>query len=294
MVKQKIRNVGLGILASLVIMAIGFYFFLFANPLNIHQPNLLKWLPVLIGFVAIFVGGKINKNTPIGLLPLLFVSFVVFDLFHYFYFPFILVLVAIGILALVITRQEANSIIKVGAGIAAAGIFLFYLLSQPLIIEQKGFGRNVAGDPVNATVLWQPSAQKNQRLHTQTLVDANNNKFHLNQLQGQTHFIAVWATWCGPCIKGKPQLDSLKQGHRGQVTFVDVSLDEKRSQWQDFLEQHNPKGIQLISTQPNATRRDLEIGSIPRYFVVNEHGHYKTFTTLQQAGQALANTVGSQ
>ncbi|MGM0745006.1 MAG: hypothetical protein ACQETF_06850, partial [Bacteroidota bacterium] len=148
MVKKHIFRIVKGILLSIAILAAGFYFFLFANPIHLHQANLLKWIPILLCFGAIFASGKVNEDTPVKYLPLLFIPFVVFDLFNFFYFPFIIVLITVGILALVISRTEVTGYVKLASILSVTGIFVYYLLAQPLIIEQNGFGRNMEGELV--------------------------------------------------------------------------------------------------------------------------------------------------
>ncbi|MCW9705872.1 TlpA family protein disulfide reductase [Fodinibius salsisoli] len=291
MVKESILKILFGILSSVGIMAAGFYFFLFANPIHLHQANLLKWIPILICFLALFISGKINKETPVGYLPLLFIPFVIFDLFNFLYFPFIIVLTITGIVALLISRDEISKNLKVVSAISVVGIFIYYLLAQPLIIEQQGFGRNVDGELVNATVLWNPSEEGLQPLPTHILVDDDNNKFQLQNIAGKTHFIAFWATWCGPCLEEKPQLDSLKQAYQGDIEFIDISIDEDKDKWRSFIDKYNPAGLQLITNNVDKTRRDLNISSLPLHFIVNQKGEYHSFTSLDKAMKVLSQTI---
>lgn len=291
MAKIVILRIVLGIFLSIAVLAAGFYFFMFANPVHLHQANLLKWIPILLCFAALYASGKVNKDTPAKYLPLLFIPFVVFDLFNFFYFPFIIVLVTIGILALLISRTEVNIILKTVSTLSVVGIFIYYLLAQPIIIEQEGFGRDMDGELVNATILWNPLPDGLQALPNHTLFDDYNNEFNLEKVTGQTHFIAFWATWCGPCIEKKPLLDSLKQAYQGQVGFIDISLDEDRDKWQAFLEKHEPAGIQLISNNVNKTRRDLNISSLPLQFIVNPEGEYISFTSLDQSDLMIRKSI---
>jgi len=291
MVKKNLSKIILGIFLSVAIFAAGFFFFLFANPINLHQANLLKWIPVSICFVALYASGKINNETPVKFLPLLFLPFVIFDLFNFFYFPFIFVLTIIGILALIISRTEVNRNAKIISSLSVVGIFIYYLLAQPIIIEQEGFGRNMDGELVNATILWNPLPDGLQTLPNHTLFDKNNNEFNLENVTGKTHFIAFWATWCGPCIEKKPLLDSLKQAYQEHVEFIDISLDEDKDKWQAFLEKHDPIGMQLISNDVNKTRRDLNISSLPLQFIVNPEGEYKSFTSLDQSDLMIKNSI---
>lgn len=289
--KKNIFKIVFGIILSVAIMAAGFYFFLFANPMHLHQTNLLKWIPILLCFPALYASGKINKDIPAKYLPLLFIPFVIFDLFNFFYFPFIIVLIIIGTLALIISRAEVNRNIRVASSLTAIGIFIYYLLGQPLIIEQKDFGRNLEGELVNATILWNPLPDGLQFLPDHILVDEKNNQFTLSSVSGKTHFIAFWATWCIPCIKEKPQLDSLKELYQDKVEFIDVSIDEDREKWEAFLAKYEPAGMQLISNDVNKTRRDLNISSLPLHFVVNPQGEYKPFVSLEQAGKMLETSI---
>jgi len=274
-----------------MIMAAGFYAFLFANPLHIYQVNILKWIPILICFLALFASGKINEETPVKYLPFLFIPFVVFDLFNFFYFPFIIVLAITGVLALLISRDGVSKNLKVLSSVSVVGIFIYYLLAQPIILQQEGFGRDMDGKLVNATVLWNPSEEGHQPLPAHTLVDGENNEFNLNSITGKTHFIAFWATWCGPCIEKKPQLDSMKLAYQGDVEFIDISIDEDKDKWRAFIAKHNPGGLQLITNDVDKTRRDLNISSLPLHFIVNAEGEYNSFASLDNAGKALSRSL---
>lgn len=88
-VKTILLKISAGIISSILIMAGGFYFFMFANPLHIHQVNLLKWIPILICFAALYTSGMLTRKVPAKYLPLLFLPFAVFDLFNFLHFPII-------------------------------------------------------------------------------------------------------------------------------------------------------------------------------------------------------------
>lgn len=293
MFKKNVSKILLGILSSIIILGGGFYFFLFPNPLNIHQANILKWIPVGLCFAALYVSGRINQETPVKLLPLLFIPFVIFNLFNYFYFPFVIVLLVTGILAIIISRKKADGRLKAISFIGVTGIFGYFLLSQPLIIENEGFGRNLDGALVNATVLWNFGDEGLQTLPAHTVIDQQDRSHNLNEVKGKTHFVALWATWCAPCLEKKPQLDSLKAAHayNPEVAFVDLSLDEDREKWESFLEEHDPDGLQLISQEVNETRRVLNISSLPLHFVVDPDGQYKAFTALETAQKAFDKAI---
>ncbi|MDZ7691668.1 MAG: hypothetical protein U5K69_11180 [Balneolaceae bacterium] len=143
-----------GIIISTTMMVGLFYIFLIWNPLHIYNINLLRWVPVVICAAAMYISGRINKDVSPLLLPLLFIPYSIFSVFNFFYYPFFLILFFIGALAILAARIELTLRYKTMAIAGISVIFLFYLFSQPLIVEQEGFRREANGNFVNAAVLW--------------------------------------------------------------------------------------------------------------------------------------------
>ncbi len=280
----------LGIVASAAVMAVVFYFFLFPNPLGIHEANQLRWIPVLAAFGGLYASGWINRRAPVGYLISLFVPFVVFDLFGFLYFPFVLVLVATGVLALVVTRTQIPSLYRTSALSGAAAIFAFHLLAQPLILEHDGFGRDANGELQNATVVWDFSGAPALGLPSHVLIDAQGESFDVASLNGSTQFVSYWATWCTPCIRDLPMLDSLKAELDGTVGFVDISVDDDQEAWRSFLVRRPMDGVQLLAPSPDETRRVLSVSALPSHVVLRADGTQTTFHTLEEA-EAMLRSV---
>ncbi|NBC04129.1 MAG: hypothetical protein GVY20_10535 [Bacteroidetes bacterium] len=187
-----------GIICSVAAMGALFYFLLFWNPIRIHNANLLKWVPVLICFVALYISGRINQDTSKKLLPLLFIPFVIFDLFNFFYLPFILILFTVGTFTILLTRDDIQQYYRVEFAITIVGIFMYFLMNQPLILEKHNFGYNKDGEMVNATVLWDFSGDHPDRLPSHLLVDRNSNNYNLEDLSEKTYFVSFWQLGAGP------------------------------------------------------------------------------------------------
>ena len=53
---------------------------------------------------------------------------------------------------------------------------------------------------------------------------------HIFHFQNDTTYVInFWATWCGPCVKEMPYIDSLNDHYKGQkVKVILVSLDFKK------------------------------------------------------------------
>ena len=294
LVKTAVLRIVLGIGASVAVMAAVFYFLLFPNPLGIHDANILRWVPVLAAFCGTYVGGFINRETPLGYLPALGLSFVIFDLFNYLYLPFAAVLALVGVLAAASSRRGVSRMLQAGSLLAVGCIFAFTMLAQPLIIEHEGFGRNADGEWVNATVLWDFSGEQPPGFPAHVLLDDRGASVDISSLNGSTVFVSYWATWCIPCIRDMPRLDQIKADFAddASIRFVDISLDEDREAWSTFLTRRIMPGKQLIAQSPDETRRVLEVSALPSHLVMEADGSSTVFESLGDAEAMLRGLDG--
>ena len=70
------------------------------------------------------------------------------------------------------------------------------------------------------------------------LTDLNGQTISLKQYQGKTIFINFWATWCKPCIKEMPLLDSLADNiNRQDIGYIYITENGDKSINQ-FREKH--------------------------------------------------------
>lgn len=274
-------------------MGLIFFFFLFENPLQIYQTNMMKWIPVLACILGMLLSGRFNEETPTKLLPLLFLPFIIFKIFNYAYFPFILVLIAVGILALVITRKNLKSNYRLFASILLAGIFSYSLVSQPLIIANEGFGYDDNGEIINATIIWDFSEKKELSLPDHLLIDENNIDYNLNTIKGKTHFVTFWATWCAPCIAEKPMLDKLKAEYSNNpnIEFIDISFDHDNVKWKKYISEKSPEGLQLISKSQAETSRALNFAGIPMHIIVDSEGVYQKHSSFEVAQKVFKKSL---
>jgi D-alanyl-D-alanine carboxypeptidase len=291
--KKQFRNLLLGLLISVVIIAILFYFFLFLNPLSIHNSNTLKWIPILITALSIYPSASLNQHTSLKFLPILLLPLFLFKVFNYTYFPYVLILLLLGVAMIVITRKNILTAYRRITWITAIGIFLYFFFAQALIIEKEGFGYDEKGQFENALVLWDFSNQKEEDLPEHELTDLNGAPFNLKKLQGKTYFITFWATWCAPCLKEQPELEKLKKEyqHQPDVEFVDISFDENTEKWLKHIQNSNPLGRQLISNNQQQTSRLLGFQGIPMHLIVAPDGTYQKFEPFQIAKSILENSL---
>jgi thiol-disulfide isomerase/thioredoxin len=100
------------------------------------------------------------------------------------------------------------------------------------------------------------------------IINANNEKI--------IH-VTFWATWCLPCIKQLPNLDSLRSNYKeNDIVFINISIENDFQSWK-----LNKNNILLINVEHNYTIdnfytskiiKDNYIYYVPRYLVYDKNG----------------------
>jgi len=126
------------------------------------------------------------------------------------------------------------------------------------------------------------------------LQDPQGRSIRLADFGGKVRLFDVWATWCGPCRMGIPQLNSLYERYRGRgLVVVGISVDDDPSYVVEF-EREIPLRYPNGMTNPDVESLFGEMSAIPVTFLVDRSGRVrKRFVglvdeeTLEKAIEAL-------
>lgn len=110
-------------------------------------------------------------------------------------------------------------------------------------------------------------------LRTLSLPDLDGKPHRIDQWQGRPAVVNFWATWCAPCVKEMPELQSLQEKYP-QIQFVGIGVD-KVANMRQFL-QKVPVSYPLLVMEAGAidTLRTLgnPAGGLPFTLVFNADG----------------------
>ncbi len=133
-----------------------------------------------------------------------------------------------------------------------------------------------------------------------TFTDAAGKKFDLESYRGKVVLIDFWATWCGPCVAGLPEvIDQYKKYHDQGFEIVGISFDEDKTALEQFVKSNDMPWVQFFDGQGwgNKYGKEYSIHSIPRMWLVGRDGKVIDFNARtklpQKISQLMQNKEGA-
>ena len=94
----------------------------------------------------------------------------------------------------------------------------------------------------------------------------------LDSLRGQVVLVDFWASWCVPCRRSFPWMDSLvtRYGSRG-FSVVAINLDKGRDAAERFLAEH-PASFTIAFDPAGKTAEAYGVAAMPTSFLIDRDG----------------------
>jgi len=127
-------------------------------------------------------------------------------------------------------------------------------------------------DPQFAAAMKQLEAEDARREHPNfTLKDVSGKEWKFKDLQGKVVLVNFWATWCPPCRKEMPDLQTLYDRFRDQGFVVLAISDEKAGKVEPFI--HERKVTFPVLLDPGRkVNGAFSVEGIPKSFVYDREG----------------------
>jgi peroxiredoxin len=104
-----------------------------------------------------------------------------------------------------------------------------------------------------------------------TLTDLNGHSWTLSKLRGKVVLVNFWATWCPPCRKEMPDLNTLAHRFQKQGLIVLSLSDEDRPKVAAYISSHDLNYPILLDTG-GATAKSFHVEGIPKTFIFDRNG----------------------
>lgn len=139
-----------------------------------------------------------------------------------------------------------------GAAVAAIAAGTYAYRSRSPSDASVSSGEPAVGTP------GQPEADPVARLQSLALPNLDGKLHRIDQWRGRPMVVNFWATWCAPCVKEMPELQTLHKKYPA-IQFVGIGIDKVENMRQ-FL-QKVPVSYPLLVMQDGATDLLRQLGN---------------------------------
>lgn len=113
----------------------------------------------------------------------------------------------------------------------------------------------------------------------------NDDTVVLSELRGRVVAIAFWASWCGPCLKELPVLDSIqKQISRDKLRIIAINYDEDRKTFHRNLRQLRTAELTMLHDNRNRIGKAFGVKGLPHLVLIDHRGDVREAKTGYSEG----------
>jgi thiol-disulfide isomerase/thioredoxin len=154
-------------------------------------------------------------------------------------------------------------------------VFLFLVISISCSSAENGFSRLVLAD-------FKTGQLKGLQIHPRPLLmpaydlqETNGKKASLQSLKGKVLVVNVWATWCGPCVKEIPSLDTLQTAvEKKGVKVIGVAQDRAGEEVvPQFVDKLKLKKITILLDPRSEMMRAHKLTGLPTTLFLDRSGN---------------------
>ena len=104
--------------------------------------------------------------------------------------------------------------------------------------------------------------------------DFSGNKIDLRDYHGKLVIINFWATWCAPCKKEMPSLDTLYQNNKfNNLQILAVNMEQpNRTKTKKFFSDLNIKKLEIFFDSNLNFVKEFKLRGVPTTILINKKG----------------------
>ena len=119
-----------------------------------------------------------------------------------------------------------------------------------------------------------------------TSLAASETEFDLSAYEGRVVILDFWASWCVPCLRSFPWLNSMHDKYSNEgLVIIAVNLDNDRAAAKQFLVEHPPKFI-IYYDEEKQLAREYDVQAMPSSYLIGRDGtiqsHHVGFKVKRQ------------
>jgi len=95
----------------------------------------------------------------------------------------------------------------------------------------------------------------------------------LSDFKGRVVYLDFWATWCPPCLKSFPWMNTLQDRYKEQgLSVVAVGVDRKRELIEEFIKQTEPN-FTVVQDDKGEVAKAYKLRGMPTSYLIDRNGN---------------------
>jgi thiol-disulfide isomerase/thioredoxin len=164
--------------------------------------------------------------------------------------------------------------------------------------EQASGGNNSAVAEVASASASAPAtvdrSHKGEAMPAMPFAEPGGAAATLTSFQGHPVLVNLWATWCAPCVKELPALDSLAASSTGKMAVVAISEDMNGdADVQPFWKSHGIKALTAYTDKSNKLMTAIGAAELPVTVLYDSKGKevWRVAGGKEWAGDEMAKLI---
>jgi thiol-disulfide isomerase/thioredoxin len=129
-------------------------------------------------------------------------------------------------------------------------------------------------------------------------IRASEASLDLGQFRGSVVILDFWASWCVPCRRSFPWLNTINGKYSGDgLVVIGVNLDNEEALATAFLDEY-PASFRIYFDRDKSLARQFEVAAMPSSFLIGPDGrvlaHHQGFRVADQDDYEAAITTALQ
>lgn len=102
--------------------------------------------------------------------------------------------------------------------------------------------------------------------------DLNGIQIDLEKFKGRYVVLDFWGSWCGPCLRGIPNMKRYYEKYIEEVEFVGIACNDNESDLRKAIEKYDLKWTQILNKNDNDLSTKFGIEAYPTKIILDQDG----------------------